>query len=75
MRASGSVAPFQAQVLDIGTGGLRHPQPVQGQQGDQRMLGRRAEPGGHQQGAELVTIQRDHVGLVVHPQTADVRGG
>ena len=30
------------------------------------MLGRRAEPGGHQQGAELVTIQRDHVGLVVH---------
>jgi len=69
------VAPIQAQVLDIGTGGLRHPQPVQSQQGDQRMLNRRAEPGGHQQGAELVTIQRDRMGLVVHPRTPDVRGG
>ena len=42
---------------------------------DQRMLGRRAEPGGHQQRAELVTIQRDRVGLIIHPRTADVRGG
>jgi hypothetical protein len=69
------VAPFQAEVLDVGSGGLRYPQPVQGELGDQRMLGRRAKPGGHQQGAELVTIQRDRVGLVIHPQTADVRGG
>jgi hypothetical protein len=69
------VAPFQSQVLDIGTGGLGDPQPVQSQQGDQRMLGRRAEPGGHQQGAGLVAVQGDGVGLVVHPRTADVRGG
>jgi hypothetical protein len=55
--------------------GLRDPQTVQGQQGDQRMLERRAEPGGHQQGAELVAVQRDGVGLVVHPRTADVRRG
>jgi hypothetical protein len=37
------------------------------------MLGRRAEPGGDQQGAELVAIQRDRVGLLVQPRTADMR--
>ena len=66
---------LQAQVLDVGAGGLGDPQAVQGEQGDQRMLGRRAEPGGHQQRAELVAVQRDRMGLVVHPRTADVRGG
>ena len=39
------------------------------------MLGRRPEPGGHQQRAELVAVQRDGMGLVVHPRTADMRGG
>ena len=39
------------------------------------MLGRRAEPGGDQKGAELIAVQRDSVGLVVDPRTADVRGG
>ena len=39
------------------------------------MLGGRAEPGSDQQRAELVAVQRDGVGLVVHPRTADVRGG
>ena len=34
----GPVTAFQAQVLDVRTGGLRHPQPVQDQQGDQAML-------------------------------------
>ena len=43
----GPVAALQAQVLDISAGGLRDPQPVQREQRDQRMLGRRAEPGGH----------------------------
>jgi hypothetical protein len=38
------------------------------------MLQRRAEPGCDQQGAELVAVQRDRVGLIVHPRTADVRG-
>jgi hypothetical protein len=36
----GPVPAFQAQVLDAGAGGLRDPQPVQGEQGDQRMLSR-----------------------------------
>ena len=36
------VPTFQAQVLDVGAGRLGDPQPVQGEQGDQRMLS--AEP-------------------------------
>ena len=40
----GPVPAFQAQVLDIGAGGLRYPQPVQREQRDQRVLERRAEP-------------------------------
>jgi hypothetical protein len=74
MRASGSVAPFQAQVLDIGTGGLRDPQPVQGKQRDQRMLGRRAEPGGDQQCPELIAVQGGGMRLIIHPRTADMSG-
>jgi hypothetical protein len=46
------VAAFEAQVLDAGAGGLGYPQAVQREQGDQRVLGRRAEPGCDQQGAE-----------------------
>ncbi|MGH3289095.1 MAG: hypothetical protein ACRDPD_31220 [Streptosporangiaceae bacterium] len=36
---------LHAQVLDVGAGGLGDPQPVQREQGDQRVLGRRAKPG------------------------------
>ena len=68
------VPAFEAQVLDVGAGGLRDPQPVQGEQGDQRVLGGRAEPGGDQQRAELVAVQRGGVRLVVQPRPADVRG-
>ena len=39
------------------------------------MIGRQAEPGGHKQRTEFVTIQRDRVGLVIHSRTSDVRGG
>jgi alpha/beta hydrolase fold len=60
---------LQAQLLDVGASGLRHPQPVQGQQGDQRMFGRRAEPGGDQQDAQLVTVQRDGMRLIVDPRS------
>jgi hypothetical protein len=40
------VTPLDTNGLDIGAGGLRHPQPVQRQQGDQGVLGGRPEPGG-----------------------------
>jgi len=61
-------------VLDVGAGGLRYAQPVEGEQGDQGVLGGRAEPGGDQQGAELVAVQGGGVRLVVQPRAADVRG-
>ena len=38
------------------------------------MLERRAEPGGDQQRAELVAVQRDGMRLIVHPRPADMRG-
>ena len=47
---------LQAQVLDVGAGGLRYPQPVQGEQRDQRVLEWRPEASGYQQRAELVAI-------------------
>ncbi len=62
-------------MLDIGASGLCHSQPVQREQGDQRMLGRRAEPGRDQHGAELVAVQGGGMRLVVRPRAADVRGG
>jgi len=50
----GPVAALDTKVLDIGARGLRHPQPIQRQQGDQRVLGGQAEPGCDTQRAELV---------------------
>jgi hypothetical protein len=62
-------------MLDVGAGRFGDPQAVQGQQGDKRVLHRRAEPGGHQQRAELVTVQRDRMGLVVDPWSPDMGSG
>ena len=61
-------------MLDVRAGGLGDPQAVEREQGDQRMFCPRAEPGGNQQGAELVAVQRDGVGLVVHPRPPDMSG-
>jgi hypothetical protein len=61
-------------VLDIGAGGLGDPQPVQREQRDQRVPGRRPEPGRRQKRAELVAVQGDGVGLVVDPRPADMGG-
>jgi hypothetical protein len=69
------VPTLLAELLDVSAGGLGDPQPVQREQRDQRVLARRPEPGGDQQGAELVAVQRDGVRLVVHPRAADVGGG
>ena len=38
------------------------------------MLGRRAEPGDDEQGAELVAVQRDGMRLIVDPRPPDVGG-
>ena len=68
------VAAFQIEVLDVGAGGLGDPQPVQREQGDQRMLRRRAEPGGDQERAELVAVQGSGMGLVIQPWPPDMGG-
>jgi hypothetical protein len=69
------VPALDAQVLDVGVGGFGDPQPVECQQGDQCMLGGRPQPGGHQERTEFVTVQPSGVRLIIHPGTADVRGG
>jgi hypothetical protein len=51
----------------------RRPQPVQGEQRDQRVPGRRAEASRCQQRAEFVAVQGNRMGLVVHPRPPDVR--
>jgi hypothetical protein len=61
-------------MLDVGTGGFRDAQPVEGEQGDQRVLGGRPEPGGDQEGAELIAVQGGGVRLIVQPGSPDVRG-
>ena len=48
----GAVPAFDAQGLDVSASGFGDAQPVDGQQGDQRVLDWRAEPGGDQQRAE-----------------------
>ena len=70
----GPVAALQAQVLDVSAGGRRDPQPVQREEGDQRMLAPRAEPRGHQQGSHLVAVQGSGMRLVIEPRTADMSG-
>jgi hypothetical protein len=64
------VAAFEARVPDVRAGRLGHAQPVQGQQGDQRVLGGRAGPRGDQERAGLVAVQSGGVGLVVQAGTA-----
>ena len=68
------MASLDAECLDIGAGGLGDAQPVESQQRDQRMLGRRPQPGRDQQRAELIAVQAGGVRLVVLARPADVRG-
>jgi len=59
------VPAFEAQVLDVCPGGLRDTQAVEGEQGDQRVLGGRPEPGGDQERAEFVAVQGGGMRLVI----------
>ena len=51
----GPVPALDAQVLDACAGGF-NAQPVGRQQGDQRVLARRPEPGGNKQRPEFVAV-------------------
>jgi hypothetical protein len=68
------VAAFGAQGLDIGAAGFGDPQPVQGEQRDQRMLWRWPKTGGDQHLAEFVAVQPGGMLPVVQPGTQDVSG-
>ena len=70
----GAMAALEPECFDVGADGLRDPQPVEGQQRDQRMVPGLREAGGHQQAAHLVAVEADGVGLVVDPGPAHVHG-
>jgi len=55
------VAALDARSLDAGASGFGDPQPIEGQQRDQRVLGRVAQAGGDQERAEFVAVQRSGV--------------
>jgi hypothetical protein len=61
------VTAFQAHCLDVRVGGFGDAQAVEGEQGDQGVLGGRAEAGGDQQGAQLVAVQAGGVRLIIQP--------
>jgi hypothetical protein len=68
------VAAFETEFLDVCARRLREPQPVQREQGDQRVVTGPGEPGRDEHGADLVAVQSGGVGLVVQPGAADVHG-
>jgi hypothetical protein len=68
------VASFDGEVFDIGTEGFGDPQPGQCQQRDQGVVTAAGQPGGDQQGADLVAIQTNRPGLVVQLGTPHMRG-
>jgi hypothetical protein len=47
---------LDAERLDVIADRLGHPQTVERQQRDQRVIGCRAEAGGHEQRADLVAV-------------------
>ncbi len=66
---------LDAQGLDVGAGGFGDAQSVEGEQGDQCVLGGRAEPGGDQQRPEFVAVQPSGMRLIVQAGPPDVGSG
>jgi hypothetical protein len=56
------VAPFEAEVLDVGGAGLAHPQPVQPEQHRERRVLAVVLLGGEQEHAELGAVQPARIG-------------
>src|SRR5262245_13454609 len=66
------VPTLDAQGFNVGASSFGDPQSIQRQQGDQRVLRRRAQPSSDQQRAELVAVQPSGVRVVVQPGPADI---
>jgi hypothetical protein len=60
-----AVTTLQPEVPDVGADGLGHPQPVEGQTADQRVIPGPGQPRGDQHGTHLVAVQASGVGFIV----------
>lgn len=67
-----TVAPLEADVLDVGTQGLGDPQPVESEQRDESVVARGAEASGDEERPELVAVESHGVRFHVDPRTANV---
>src|SRR5207245_6964706 len=57
VNAQSAVTPLQAKSVDVSAQGLGDAQAVQSEQARQGVILSRSEPGGNQEGTELVAIQ------------------
>ena len=60
-------AALQSERLNVGPSGFGDPEPVQGEQENEGVLGGGAEAGGHEQRSDFVAVKSGGVGLVVDP--------
>ena len=71
----GAVAAFETELFDVGADRFGHPQAVEREQAEQRMVAGVAEPGGDEHGADLVAVEAGGVRLVVEARAAHVHRG
>lgn len=67
------MSAFDAEGLDVGAESFGDSEPVDGQQRYERVLSGGCEPGGDEEGADLVAVQVGGVGLVVQAGPPDMR--
>lgn len=69
------MSPLETEGIDVDTDCLGQAQTVQRKQGDERMVARRRESGGDEDGAELGAVEVGNMGLVVDSWSTDMHGG
>jgi hypothetical protein len=70
----GPMSSLDAEGVDVDPDRFGDPQPVERQQGDQRMLACGAESCGDEERSDLVAVQADGVRFVVDPWAAEMDG-
>ena len=66
----GAVAALDGEAFDVRAGGLGDPQAIEGQQGEQGVISSSAQASSDEQGADLVAVQANDMGLVVQTRPA-----
>ena len=51
------MAPFEAELFDVGAGRFGDPQPIQRQEADERVVAGAGESGGDEHGTDFVAVQ------------------